>query len=129
MNDLIKKYKNLKSIVVNTKIPRTFFPSPTQDNYNEGVITRYFVQLRDTSGSPIFEVDKEIFYKFNNSNFYRGVKINWRISGNLEDSYTPEGALIPSIINSNKRSIMEAEKILPDINLYLVNLKQFYRGK
>jgi hypothetical protein len=57
------------------------------------------------------------------------VQINWRISGNLEDSYTPEGALIPSIINSNKRSIMEAEKILPDINLYLVNLKQFYRGK
>jgi hypothetical protein len=128
MNDLIKKYKNLKSIVVNTKIPRTFFPSPTQDNYNEGVIPRYFVQLRDTSGSPIFEVDKEIFYKFNNSNFYKGVQINWRISGNLEDEYTTQGALIPSIINSNRRSITEAIKILPDINLYLVNLKQFYRG-
>jgi hypothetical protein len=128
MNDLIKKYKNLKSIVVNTKIPRTFFPSPTQDNYDEGVITRYFVQLRDTSGSPIFEVDKEIFYKFNNSNFYKGVQINWRISGNLEDEYTTQGALIPSIINSNRRSITEAIKILPDINLYLVNLKQFYRG-
>jgi hypothetical protein len=28
MNDLIKKYKTLKNIVVNTKIPRTFFPSP-----------------------------------------------------------------------------------------------------
>jgi hypothetical protein len=128
MNDLIKKYKNLKSIVVNTKIPRTFFPSPTQDNYNEGVITRYFVQLRDTSGSPIFEVDKEIFYKFNNSNFYRGVKLNWRISGNLEDEYTTQGALTPSVINSNRRSITEAIKILPDINLYLVNLKQFYKA-
>jgi hypothetical protein len=128
MNDLIKKYKNLKNVVVNTKIPRTFFPTPTQDNYDEGIIIRYFVQLRDTSGSPIFEVDKEIFYKFNNSNFYRGVKINWRISGNLEDEYTSQGALIPSVINSNKRSIAEAEKILPDINLYLVNLKQFYRG-
>jgi hypothetical protein len=129
MNDLIKKYKNLKNVVVNTKIPRTFFPKPTQDNYNEGIITRYFVQLRDTPGSPIFEVDKEIFYKFNNSNFYRGVKINWRISGNLEDEFTTQGALTPSVINSNKRSIIEAEKILPDINLYLVNLKQFYRGK
>ena len=128
MSDLIKKYKNLKSIVVNTKIPRTFFPSPTQDNYNEGVITRYFVQLRDTSGSPIFEVDKEIFYKFNNSNFYRGVKLNWRISGNLEDEYTTQGALTPSVINSNRRSITEAIKILPDINLYLVNLKQFYKA-
>jgi hypothetical protein len=129
MNDLIKKYKNLKNVVVNTKIPRTFFPKPTQDNYNEGIIIRYFVQLRDTPGSPIFEVDSEIFYKFNNSNFYRGVKINWRISGNLEDEFTSQGALTPSVINSNKRSIIEAEKVLPDINLYLVNLIQFYRGK
>ena len=129
MIDLIKKYKNLKSIVVNTKIPRTFAPSPTPDNYNEGVIARYFVQFRDTPGSPIFEVDTEIFYKFNNSNFYKGVQINWRISGKLEDEYTTQGALIPSVINSNKRAITEAEKILPDINLYLVNLKQFYRGK
>jgi hypothetical protein len=129
MNDLIKKYKALKNVVVNTTIPRTFFPKPTQDNYNEGIIPRYFVQLRDTPGSPIFEVNEEIFYKFNNSNFYKGVQIVWRISGNLEDEYTSQGALIPSILNSNKRSIMEAEKILPEINLYLVNLKQFYRGK
>jgi hypothetical protein len=129
MNDLIKKYKTLKNIVVNTKIPRTFFPTPKQSDYDTGVIARYFVQFRDTPGSPIFEVDKEIFYKFNNSNFYKGVQINWRISGKLEDEYTTQGALIPSVINSNKRAIMEAEKILPDINLYLVNLKQFYRGK
>jgi hypothetical protein len=128
MDELIKKYKKLKSVIVNTKLPKTFFPTPTQSNYDEGVITRYFVQLRDTIGSPIFEVDRDVFYKFNNSPFYKGVKINWRISGNLEDSYTTNGALIPSVVNSNKRSIVEAEKILPEINLYLVNLKQFYRG-
>lgn len=129
MDTLIERYKKLKTVFLNTNLPKTFFPSPTQANYDEGVIARYFVQLRDTPGSPIFEVDKEIFYKFNNSNFYKGVQINWRISGNLEDSYTTQGALIPSVINSNKRSIMEAEKVLPEINLYLVNLKQFYRGK
>jgi hypothetical protein len=129
MDALIERYKKLKTVLVNTNLPKTFFPTPTQDNYDEGVITRYFVQLRDTPGSPIFEVNREIFFKFNNSNFYKGVQINWRISGNLEDEYTTQGALIPSVVNSNKRSIMEAEKILPEINLYLVNLKQFYRGK
>ncbi len=128
MDEMIKKYKKLKSVVINTKIPKTFFPTPKQSDYDTGVIDRYFVQLRDTPGSPIFEVNKEIFYKFNNSNFYKGVQINWRISGKLEDEYTTQGALIPSVTNSNKRSIMEAEKILPEINLYLVNLKQFYRG-
>jgi hypothetical protein len=129
MNELIERYKKLKTVFVNTNLPKTFFPTPKQSDYDTGVITRYFVQLRDTPGSPIFEVDKEIFFKFNNSNFYKGVQINWRISGNLEDEYTTQGALIPSVVNSNKRSIMEAEKILPEINLYLVNLKQFYRGK
>jgi hypothetical protein len=129
MDEMIKKYKNLKSVVINTKIPKTFFPTPKQSDYDTGVIPRYFVQLRDTSGSPIFEVNNEVFFKFNNSNFYKGVQINWRISGKLEDEYTTQGALIPSVTNSNKRSIMEAEKILPEINLYLVNLKQFYRGK
>jgi hypothetical protein len=129
MDTLIERYKKLKTVFLNTNLPKTFFPTPTQANYDEGVIARYFVQLRDTPGSPIFEVNEEIFFKFNNSNFYKGVQINWRISGNLEDSYTTQGALIPSVVNSNKRSIMEAEKILPEINLYLVNLKQFYRGK
>lgn len=129
MNTLIDRYKKLKSVVINTNLPKTFFPTPTQSDYETGVIPRYFVQLRDTPGSPIFEVDREIFFKFNNSNFYKGVQINWRISGKLEDEYTTQGALIPSVVNSNKKSIMEAEKILPEINLYLVNLKQFYRGK
>lgn len=127
MNDLIKRYKSLKNTIVNTQIPKTFFPTPNQIDYESGVITRYFVQLRDTNGSPIFEVEKDIFYKFNNSSFYKGVSINWRISGNLEDEYTSQGALLPSVINSNKRSIVEAEKILSEINLYLVNLKQFYK--
>lgn len=129
MNQLIERYKKLKTVFVNTNLPKTFFPKPKQSDYDNGVITRYFVQLRDTPGSPIFEVNNEIFFKFNNSNFYKGVQINWRISGNLEDEYTTQGALVPSVVNSNKRSIMEAEKILPEINLYLVNLKQFYRGK
>lgn len=128
MNDIIKRYKNLKQVIVNTKLPKTFFPTPLQSNYDEGVITRYFVQLRDTPGSPIFEVDREVFFKFNNSVFYKGVSINWRISGELEDSYTIEGAFVPSVITSNKRAIIEAEKILPEINLYLVNLKQFYKN-
>lgn len=127
MNDIIKKYKTLKQVVVNTKLPKTYFPTPTQSDYEAGGISRYFVQLRDTPGSPIFEVSREIFNKFNNTPFYVGVSINWRIVGNLEDSYTMQGALIPSVINSNRRSIVEAQTVLPEINLYLVNLKQFYK--
>lgn len=129
MNQLIQNYKRLKNTIVNTKLPKTFFPNPTQSDYDNGGIVRYFVQLRDTPGSPIFEVNAEIYNKFNNTPFYKGVRINWRISGSLEDTYTMQGALVPSVITSNKRSIMEAEKVLPEINLYLVNLKQFYKKR
>ena len=74
MDALIERYKKLKTVLVNTNLPKTFFPTPKQSDYDTGVITRYFVQLRDTPGSSIFEVDKEIFFKFNNSNYVKPFK-------------------------------------------------------
>jgi hypothetical protein len=128
MNILIDRYKKLKQIIIKTKIPKSHAISPNAEQYSRGIITRYFIQLRDTPGSPIFEVDDKVFVQFNNTPFYKGVKLNWRISGNLEDSYTIQGALIPSVMNSNQKAIKEAEKVLPELNLYLVNLKQFYKS-
>ena len=60
--------------------------------------------------------------------FYIGVTLKWRIAGDLVDSYTEMDAFIPSVTTSNRKAIEEAEKIIDDINLYLVNLKQFYKG-
>jgi hypothetical protein len=74
----------------------------------------------------IVEIDAQRFNEYTSSVYYKVVSLKWRISGNLEDTYTKQGALIPSVIRSNQMSIKEAEKELPELNLYLVNPKQFY---
>jgi len=124
---MIENYKNLKNIKIKNVPPKTFFPNPNQLDYERGYITRYFTQMRGTPGSPIFEVNNDTFPNYSNNDYYIGVKINWKIKGDLEDKYTEKGELIPSVHTINSLEIKEAEKILPELNLYLVNTKQFHR--
>jgi hypothetical protein len=125
----VEQYKKLKnSIKINNIIPKSHYPLPTDEDYIKGIINRYFVQRRDTPGSIIIEINSQKFNEYAGSVYYKTTALKWRISGNLEDTYTNQGALIPSVIRSNQMAIKEAEKQLPELNLYLVNPKQFYRA-
>jgi hypothetical protein len=125
----VEQYKKLKnSIKIKNSMPRAHYPNPSNEDYIRGIINRYFIQRRDTPGSIIVEIDAQRFNEYTSSVYYKVVSLKWRISGNLEDTYTNQGALIPSVIRSNQMSIKEAEKELPELNLYLVNSKQFYRA-
>lgn len=125
----VEQYKKLKnSIKINNTMPKSHYPLPTDEDYIKGIINRYFVQRRDTPGSIIIEINSQKFNEYAGSVYYKTASLKWRISGNLEDTYTNQGALIPSVIRSNQMAIKEAEKQLPELNLYLVNPKQFYRA-
>lgn len=124
---MLENYKNLKSITIRNKPPKTFFPSPVERDYERGYITRYFTQMRGTPGSPIFEINRDTFSEYSNTNYYIGVELNWKIKGDLEDKWTEKGEYIPSVHSVNTLAIREAEKILPELNLYLVNTKQFHK--
>jgi hypothetical protein len=123
---MIDNYKKLKKIKIKNTIPNTYFPKPTELDYNNKFIVRYFTQRRATPGSPIFEINQDTFYDYSNTEYWLGVKLNWKIKGSLEDSYTEKGEFQPSVLTINRLAIIEAEKTLPEINLYLVNLKQFH---
>jgi hypothetical protein len=124
---MLENYKNLKSINIKNKPPKTFFPYPNERDYERGFITRYFTQMRGTPGSPIFEINRDTFSQYSNTNYYLGVELNWKIKGDLEDKWTEKGEYIPSVHSVNILAIREAEKILPELNLYLVNTKQFHK--
>ena len=124
---MIDNYKKLKDIKIKNRVPKTYFPSPTAKDYEIGFIQRYFIQMRGTPGAPIFEIDSERFEDYKNSSYYIGVKINWKIKGDLEDKWTERGEYLPSVHTVNTLSIREGEKILPELNLYLVNTKQFHK--
>lgn len=124
---MIENYQKLKRIFLNNKIPKAYFPNPTDRDYEFGFIERYFTQMRGTIGSPIFEIDRDTYGSYSNTNYYIGVQINWKIVGDLEDKYTEKGEYIPSVHTVNKLSIQEGKKILPELDLYLVNTKQFHK--
>ena len=123
----IEKYKKLNNISIKNRQPKSYFPNPTQYDYNIGFIKRYFTQRRGTNGSPIFEISGDVFSDYSNTAYWNGVEINWKIVGNKEDSYKDDGTFIPSVKTINRLAISEAAKKLPDIELYLVNLTQFYK--
>jgi hypothetical protein len=124
----LELYKKLRSdSASNLRTPIAYYPTPSKEDYNKGYIERYFIQKRDTKGAPIFEVKRTTFVQYYKTPFYTGVNLKWRIIGDLVDRYDDNGAFIPSVITSNSKSIAEAEKTMDDINLYLVNLKQFHK--
>ena len=129
----ITRYNKIKkdSVKVENRLPTSKIESPTEGDYSAGYINRYFLQMRDTPGSPIFEVDNLQFSIFSNKPYYIGVSLKWRITGNIDEkTYTTvDNVLIkqPSVLNSNRLSIEVASKIMPDIKLHLVNLKQFWK--
>ena len=124
---VIDNYKKLNNIPIKNRPPKSYFPNPSVYDYNIGFIKRYFTQRRGTNGSPIFEISADTYSDYSNTNYWYGVEINWKITGNIEDKYTDDGTYIPSVKTINRLAIVEAAKKLPDIELYLVNLTQFYK--
>jgi hypothetical protein len=123
-----QRYLNLvKSVDLSNIYPPAYIPILKQEDYNKGWVRRYFIQRRDTSHSPIIEVSGDTYQKISSNVYFNAVQIKWRISGNIEDMYTESGATIPSVITSNQTAINKAREDMPDIGMYLVNLKQFWK--
>ena len=53
---------------------------------------------------------------------YIFVTLLWRVRGPLSDQYKNNILVKPGVYDSNQRSLKEAEKTCPEINLYLTNL-------
>jgi hypothetical protein len=98
---------------------------PTQQDYQQTYYTRYIVQYK-LSSKPIYvEVNKNTYFSILNSTeskYFGMVEVLWKIYGPLYDK-KENGVLIQGgIIDSNLRSIQEANKTMPGIADYLNNL-------
>jgi hypothetical protein len=94
----------------------SFIPSPKEEDFKRGYITRYFLRKSNDSNGIIYEIRKKSSSKFLNNSFYLVVSLDWRIKGDPID-----------IKKSNSESIRIASKTIPNISLYLPNLLQFYQ--
>lgn len=114
----INRYKDiarLKSEYNQVKIT-AFIPSPIDEDYKRGYITRYFIQRANDIDGVIYEIKKNTTSKFSDNPFYIITALDWRIVGDVDE-----------VKKSNSASIRIASEFIPKLSLYLPNLLQFHK--
>ena len=112
--------KNIENFTL--QIPKTVIPIPTEFDYDNGFVRRYFIQKTNDLNGHIFEVSYEIYNELKYVTFWKVIDLKWRIKGPLE--YTVEDMGVRA---SNNAAINLASSTLKNIGLYLPNLLQFYK--
>ena len=123
-------YKNLieNKKVYSLNVPLTTVPSPTDANYNNGIIERYFAQKVNDINGFVYEVNLNTYNELNSNPYWIIGIIKWRITGPLDVVYDENGKILDKgVRNSNIASIAEGQKIIKNLNLYLINILQFYK--
>lgn len=121
----ILKYNQINDTEINRyEPPISYYPNPTMDDYKRGIISRFFVQRRNSTLNSILEIDSQQYNQINIQNnpgingiIWNKVKLEWRISKlPLQDvKYLNEWEIRKNIIN------------FPHLDSYLTNTTEFYR--
>lgn len=121
--DLIKD-KEIYSL----ETPKTFIPSPTENDYEIGSIDRYFTQRANDSNGFVFELDENEYSNIIENPYWVVVIMRWRISGPIDAVYGPNEQLTDMGVRaSNRASIAITSAKIKNIGLYLPNLLQFHK--
>ena len=122
-NDLIKN-KELPSLF----IPQTIVPSPTENDYAQGFIERFFTQKVNDINGFVYEVDAKIYIQLLKNPYWLSESIYWRITGPLDMVYNDNGMVIDKgVFNSNTASIRLGANKIKNLGLYLPNILQFHK--
>jgi hypothetical protein len=118
--------KNIENFTL--QIPKTVIPIPTEFDYDNGFIRRYFIQKTNDSNGFVFEVSEEVHDELRDNPFWKLADLKWRITGPKETVYNQKGELSDIGVEiTNKQIINLTSKTIRNISLYLPNLLQFYK--
>lgn len=118
--------KNIENFTL--QIPKTVIPIPTEFDYDNGFIRRYFIQKTNDSNGFVFEVSEEVHDELRDNPFWKVADLKWRITGPKETVYNQKGELSDIGVEiTNKQIINLTSKTIRNISLYLPNLLQFHK--
>ena len=118
--------KNIENFTL--QIPKTLIPIPTEFDYDNGFIRRYFIQKTNDSNGFVFEVSEEVHDELRDNPFWKLADLKWRITGPKQTVYNQKGELSDIGVEiTNKQIINLTSKTIRNISLYLPNLLQFYK--
>ena len=123
-------YNNLISEKTNYSLdfPKTIVPIPSDTDYENGFIERYFTQKVNDKNSYVFEIDKEEYSNLFENPYWVSEIMKWRITGPITPIYNIDGILTDKgVIESNNASISIISEKVKNVKLYLPNILQFHK--
>jgi hypothetical protein len=118
---LVKGFKTAQSL-------KEIFPSPSEEDYRKGYITRFFAQLANDKNSPVYEINTNTFTRISQQPDYTTVSVRWRITGNLQKEFDNDNNIIDfGVRESNKRALKLHFNVMPALKYRIVNYLQFYK--
>jgi hypothetical protein len=123
-------YKNLVKNIsdFDLQLPKTIVPSPSELDYDNGFIRRYFIQKTNDSNGFVFEISDEMYNYYTDNPFWKVADLKWRITGPKQTVYNHKGELSDIGVEiTNKQIINLTSKTIRNISLYLPNLLQFHK--
>lgn len=123
----VQKYISFKGIN-KFKDPIETIIYPTEEDYKKGYFTRYFIKQRNYS--KILEIDKNQYNSLSttkgiNENFYKGVELDWKLTGSFNDIYKNGIIKYHGIEDTNKRTVLLKDITLSGLKLFITNYTQF----
>ena len=124
--DKIKKIGDISGY----KVPKSYYPHPSIDDYTNGYILRYLIKKRNEVNGRIIEVTKKQYETLGtsgegiNGNLYHGLILKWKINGNKDD-VIKNSVTLPGIANANKKTLFLKKSIFPGIVEFLGDTEEF----
>jgi len=141
-NDTRNNIVNFGYTKLNPKIfpQESFTPDfiiPTKQDYINGFFIRYILKptvgVNNVQSLNFIEVKYNKFIQVSQSQdlktLYKPTSLIWKLTGPLYDVYKDNIRISSGIIDTNKRSIAEAEKFIPNLSLYFTDLIQFNKSQ
>ena len=85
------------------------------------------VQISNNTGTSTGYQLLFVYKNGSQSTYFNFVEVPWKISGPLYDVKENDILMQGGVIDSNLRSIQQANKTIPGIDLYLTNLTLYYK--
>jgi hypothetical protein len=109
------------------------FIMPTDQDYTDGFFIRYILKptvgVNNIQSLNFIEVKSNKFTQVSQNSdlktLYKSINLIWKLTGPLYDVYKDNIRIVSGIIDTNKRSIQETEKLIPNLSLYLIDPLQF----
>jgi hypothetical protein len=122
---LSSEYGSSKNMFFGTS-PVEFKPIPTKEQYQSGIIVRYFA--KKINENKIVEIDPSTASGID-KNLYVVVNLGWKIAGSSEKRIV-NGIIEKSSVSENNLSEINRVKIESGVDLSsnLTNLLEFWRG-